>query len=77
MNLRIVKRKIRRRLPPYLQCSLLAEGLTVSTLIHGRVCLMGADKNPLQGTEIGILTMVGTLLNSTFNALVCMAIHII
>ena len=36
---------------------------------------MGAYQDPLQGAEIGILAVVGALLNSTLNALVCMTIH--
>ena len=54
---------------------LLPEGLTVGTLIHGRICLMGTHQDPLQRAEICILAVMGALLNSTLNALVCMAIH--
>ena len=36
---------------------------------------MGANQDPLQGAVIGILAVMGTLLNSTLNALVCMTIH--
>ena len=36
---------------------------------------MGTYQNPLQGAEICILAVVGALLDSTLNALVCMAIH--
>ena len=75
MNPFSVKRKIRRRLPPYWQVSLLPEGLAVGALVHSGVGLMGANQNPLQGAVIGILAMMGTLLNSTLNRLVCMAIH--
>ena len=75
MNLLFVKRKIRRRLPPYLRFSLLAEGLAVGALVHGRVCLMGTNQNTLQRAEVGILAVMGALLDSTLNALVCMAIH--
>ena len=55
--------------------SLLTEGLAVSTLIHGGVGLMGTYQNPLQGAEVCILAVMGTLLDSTLNALVCMTIH--
>ena len=75
MNFHIVKRKIRRLLPPYISCLLLAERLTVGALIHSGISLMGANQDPLQRTEICILAMMGTLLDSTLNALVCMAIH--
>ena len=36
---------------------------------------MGTNQNPLQGAEVCILAVMGALLNSTLNALVCMAIH--
>ena len=75
MNPFPVKRKIRRRLPPYLCFSLLTEGLAVGALVHSGICLMGANQDPLQGAVIGILAVMGTLLNSTLNRLVCMAIH--
>ena len=75
MNPFPVKRKIRRRLPPYLCFSLLTEGLAVGALVHSGICLMGANQDPLQGAVIGILAVMGALLNSTLNRLVCMAIH--
>ena len=55
--------------------SLLAEGLAVSALIHGGICLMGAYQDPLQRAKVGILAVMGALLDSTLNALVCMTIH--
>ena len=36
---------------------------------------MGTYQNPLQGAEICVLAVVGALLDSTLDALVCMAIH--
>lgn len=54
---------------------LLTEGLTVGALVHGRICLVGTYQDSLQGAEVGILAMVGALLNGTLNALVCMAVH--
>jgi hypothetical protein len=36
---------------------------------------MGTNQNPLQGAEVSVLAVMGALLNSTLNALVCMAIH--
>ena len=77
MKLFCVKSEIRRQKPPYLPFSLCAEGLAVGALVSSGIGLMGAYQDPLQGAEIGILAMVSTLLNSTLNALVCMAIHII
>lgn len=75
MNPFLVKRKIRRRLPPYWQVSLLAEGLAIGALIHSGVSLVGSNQNALQGAVIGILAVMGTLLHSTLNALVCIGIH--
>ena len=75
MNPFPVKRKIRRRLPTYWQVSLLPEGLAVGALIHSGVSLVGANQNPLQGAEIGILAVMCALLDSTLNALVCIAVH--
>ena len=54
---------------------LLTEGLAVGALVSSGIHLMRTNKNPLQGAEVGILAMVGALLNGTLNALVCMAIH--
>ena len=54
---------------------LLAEGLAVSTLVLSRRSLMGAHQNTLQRAEVCILAVMLALLNSTFNRLVCMAIH--
>ena len=53
----------------------LAEGHAVGALIHAGVCLVGAHKDPLQRAVVCLITMMGTLLNSTFNALVCVAVH--
>ena len=55
--------------------SLLAEGLAVGALVSSGIGLMGAYQDPLQGAEIGILAVMCALLDSTLNALVCMAIH--
>ena len=75
MNSALVKRKIRRRVPPYFGFSLLAEGLAVGALIHSGIGLMGADQDPLQGAEVCILAVMGALCDGAFNALVCMAVH--
>lgn len=55
---------------------LLAEGLAIGTLVNRGIGLMGAHQNAIQGTEIGIITVISTLLYCAFNALVCMAVHI-
>ena len=36
---------------------------------------MGTDQNPVQRTVVLILTMVRTLLDGAFNALVCVTVH--
>ena len=54
---------------------LLAEGLAVSTLIHGGVALMGANQNAVQCAVVCILAVICALLNGTFNALVCFTVH--
>ena len=75
MNPGFVKGKIRRRMPPYLPFSLSAEGLAVGALVLSGSCLVGAHQDPLQGAEVCILAVILALLDSTLNALVCMAIH--
>ena len=37
---------------------------------------MGAHQNLVQGAVVLALTMMGALLDSTFNALVCVAVHV-
>ena len=55
---------------------LLAEGLAVGTLIHGRVGLVGTHLNSVQRAIICVLTVISTLGNSAFDALIGMAAHI-
>ena len=62
-------------MPPYSECSLLAEGLAVGALIHGGIGLVSTYQDAIQGAEICILAVVSALRNSTLNALVSMAIH--
>ena len=66
---------MRRLTPPPLLRLLLAEGLAVGALIHGRVGLMGAHPDLVQGTVVFVFTVVSTGLDGTFDALVGMAIH--
>ena len=75
MNPGIVKRKIRRHLPPHSFFSLLTEGLAVGALVGSGIGLVSTHQDPFQGAEVCILAVMGTLLDSTLNALVCMAIH--
>ena len=54
---------------------LFAEGLAISTLIHGRICLVGTHQDPVQGAVVLGIAMVSTLLYSTLDTLVCVTIH--
>ena len=54
---------------------LLTEGLTGSTLIHSRICLMGANQDPLQGAVVCVFAVMCALRNGAFDALVCIAVH--
>ena len=74
MNPDFVKEKIRRLTPPHF-ILLLAERLAVGALILSGIHLMGAHQNTLQGAEVCVLAVMLALLNSTFNALICMTIH--
>ena len=54
---------------------LFAEGHAVSTLIHGRIALVGADHDPVQGAVVLGVAVVSTGLDGAFDALVCMTVH--
>ena len=54
---------------------LLSEGLAVSTLIHGRIHLMGADHNTVQRAVVLITAVMGALTDGAFDTLVCMVVH--
>jgi len=56
---------------------LLPEGLAVGALVHGGIGLMGANQDPVQRTVVLVLAVVCTLLDGTFNALVCVTVHAI
>ena len=56
---------------------LLPEGLAVGALVHGRILLMGADQDLIQGAVVLSLAMMGALLNGALDALVCMTVHLI
>ena len=75
MNPYIVKRKIRRRLPPYFRFSLLTEGLAVGALVHGGICLMGAHQDLVQRAVVLGVAVVGTRLDGAGDTLVCFAVH--
>jgi hypothetical protein len=54
---------------------LLAEGLAVRALIHGRVGFVGANQDAIQGAVVLSIAMVSALLDGTFEALVCVTVH--
>ena len=54
---------------------LLAEGHAVGALIDSGVHFVGTHQDLVQGAEVLVATMVGTLLNGTFDTLVCMTVH--
>ena len=55
---------------------LLAEGHAVSALVHGGIHLVGAYHDLVQGAVVLVAAMVGALLDSAFDALVGMTVHI-
>jgi len=54
---------------------LLAERLAVSALVGGGIHLVGAHQDLVQRTVVLMAAVMGALLDGTFNALVCMAVH--
>ena len=55
---------------------LLTERLAVGALVHGRVCLVSAHQNLVQGAVVLVTAMVSALCDGALDALVGMAIHI-
>jgi succinate dehydrogenase hydrophobic anchor subunit len=53
----------------------LAERLAVGALVHGRICLVGAHGDAIQGAVIGIVAVVSALLDSAFDTFVGMTAH--
>ena len=53
----------------------LSKGLAIGALVNSGICLMGAHEDPVQRAIVGIAAMMGTLLDGTLNALICMAVH--
>lgn len=54
---------------------LLAEGHAVGALVNSGIHFMGTHHDFIQGAVVFVLTMVGTLLDGTLDALVCMTVH--
>jgi hypothetical protein len=53
----------------------LLEGLAVGALVNSGVGLVGADHDSIQGAVVLTLTVMGTLGNGAFDALVSVAVH--
>ena len=53
----------------------LTEGLAVGTLVLSGIYLVGTYQNAIQRTVVLAIAVVGALLNSTFDTLVCFAVH--
>ena len=70
-----VKKKTRQQMLPRKGHLLLTERLAVSALIHSGIGFMSTYQNPIQGTVVLVITVIGTLLDSTLDTLICMAIH--
>ena len=68
------KNEKRRPAPPLLGL-FLAERLAVGAIRHSGICLVSAYLDLLQRAVVGIVTMVSTLGNGAFDALICMAVH--
>ena len=47
----------------------------IGALIHGGIGLMGAYHDFVQRAVVGLIAVIGAVVNGTFNALVCFAIH--
>jgi len=54
-----------------------AEALAVGALVLGGVGLMGAHQDPVQGAVVLMVAVVGAGLDSTFDALVGITVHIV
>ena len=53
----------------------LAEGLTVGTLVHGRIGLVGANQDMIQRAIVLRIAMIGAGLDGTLDALIGLAVH--
>ena len=56
---------------------LLAEGFAVGALIHGRILLVGAHQDAVQGAVVFGIAVVSALLNGALDALVCLIVHVV
>ena len=68
--------KLRQQLlPQSSSCLLLAERLAVGALIRSGIHLVGTHQNLVQGAVVLVAAVMGALLDSTLDALVCMTVH--
>lgn len=51
------------------------EGKAVGALIHSGIALMGAHLDLVQGAVVLQIAVMSTLADSTFDGLVCIAVH--
>ena len=71
-------KKMRRKIPPHDRLQLLlTERLAVGALVHGRVCLVSAHQNLVQGAVVLAVAVISAGLDGAFDALVCIAVHIL
>ena len=68
---------MRQQSPPHFYPLSLAEGLAVSALVHGRICLVGTHQDLIQGAVVLAVAVVSTVFDGAFDALVCVTIHIV
>ena len=66
---------MRQLMPPHSGSSSLAERLAVGALILGRICLVGANQDPVQGAVILAVAVISAGLNGAFDALVSIVVH--
>ena len=54
---------------------LFPEGLAVGALIHGGVCLMGANQDLFQRAVVFVVAVVRALRNGALDTLICVTAH--
>ena len=54
---------------------LLAEGLAVGALVHGRIGFVSTYQDAVQRAEVLVLAVISALLDSAFDALIGMIVH--
>jgi hypothetical protein len=74
-NSTVRQEKCGGRSPPLPIFLLSAEGSAVGALVDSRVSLVGTNQDSLQRAIVGIIAVISTLVDSAFDALVCMTAH--